>query len=80
MGIARPLLLALRLSRKRLQFGQDGGEIFRDCWMNVHCALDDRIWRLRIHDIQQNVNDFIASSPKNRSTQNLFCFRIHSRF
>lgn len=37
-----------------------------------------RIRRLRIHDVQQNDNYFIASGPKNRSTQNVFCFRINS--
>ena len=46
----------------------------------MHGALDYRIRRLRIHDVQQNVNYFIASGPKNRRTQNLFCFRINSRF
>ena len=29
---------------------------------------------LRIHDVQQHVNNFIASGPKNRRTQNVFCF------
>ena len=46
----------------------------------MHCALYDRIRRLRIHDVQQNVNYFIASGPKNRSTQNVFCFRINRDF
>ena len=36
--------------------------------------------RLRIHDVQQDVNYFIASGPKNCSAQNLFCFRINSDF
>jgi hypothetical protein len=48
--------------------------------MNVHCALDYRVWSLRVHDIQQNVNDFIAAGPKNRSAQNLFCFRVNTDF
>ena len=46
----------------------------------MHGALYYRIRRLRIHDVQQNVNDFIASGPKNRSTQNVFCFRINRDF
>jgi len=65
---------------KGLQFGQDGGEIFRNCRVNMHCALDYRVRRLRIHEVQQNVNYFIASGAKNRSTQNLFCFRINGDF
>jgi tyrosine-protein phosphatase YwqE len=48
--------------------------------MNVHCALDDRVRRLRIHHVQQNVNHFIASDSENRSTQNLFCFCIGADF
>ena len=46
----------------------------------MHGALDYRIWRLRIHDVQQDLNYFIASGPKNRGAQNLFGFRIDSRF
>src|SRR5262249_10722156 len=66
--------------RKGFQFGQDGGEIFRNRRMNMHCALYYGIrWR-RIHDVQQNMDHFIASSPKNRSAQNLFCFRINRDF
>ena len=48
--------------------------------MNVHCALDDRVRRLCIHHVQQNVNHFIASDAKNRSTQNLFRFCIDADF
>ena len=65
---------------KRLQLGQDGGEIFRHCRMDVHGAPYHRIRGLRIHDVQQDVNYFIASGSKNCSTQNLFCFRINSDF
>ena len=46
----------------------------------MHCELYYRIRRLRIHDVQQDVNYFIASGPKNRSTQNLFCFPINTDF
>src|SRR5947208_2175403 len=60
------------LLRKGFEFGQDGGEIFRDRRMNMHGALDYRIRRLRIHDVQQDLNDFIASGPKNRSPQKVF--------
>src|SRR5712671_1613600 len=45
------------LLHKGFQLGQDGGEKFRDRRMNMHGALHDRIWRLRIHDVQQNLND-----------------------
>src|SRR5215831_7035583 len=54
------------LLRQRFQFGQYGREIFRNCRMNMHCTLYDRIWSLRVHDIQQNMNYFISSGPKNR--------------
>ena len=56
------------LLSKGFQFGQDGGEKFRNRRMNMHCALYYRIRRLRIHDIQQNLNYFIAPGPQNRST------------
>jgi hypothetical protein len=56
------------LLRKRPQFGKDDRQIFRHRRMNVHGALDDRIRRLRIHHVQQNVNYFIASDFKNRCT------------
>ena len=46
----------------------------------MHCTLDDRVRSLRVHDIQQNMNDFIASDSKDRSAQNLFCFRIDADF
>ena len=68
------------LSRKSLQFGQDGGEIFRHRRMNMHSALDHRVRRLCIHDVQQGMNYFITSGPENGSTQNLFCFRINTDF
>ena len=54
--------------------------IFCNRRMNMHCALHYRIRRLRIHDVQQNVNYFIASDAKNRSTHNVFCFRINRDF
>ena len=44
----------------------------------MHCPLYDRVWSLRVHDIQQDMNDFIASDSKNRSPQNLFCLRINT--
>src|SRR5215470_16971523 len=51
---------------KGFQFGQDGGEIFGNRRMNMHCALYYGIRCLRIHDVQENVVHFIASRPKNR--------------
>ena len=65
---------------KGFQFGQDGGEKFCNRRMNMHGTLHYCIRRLCIHDVQQGVNDFIASGPKNRSTQNVLCFRINRDF
>src|SRR5579863_945286 len=48
--------------------------------MNVHGALNDGVGRLRIHDVEQNVNYFIATNSKDRSSQNLFRFRIDADF
>src|SRR5271163_2176202 len=48
--------------------------------MNMHCALDDCVRRLRIHHVEHSVDHFIASDSKNRSTQNLFRFCIDADF
>ena len=53
---------------KGFQFRQNGGEKFRNRRMNMHRALYNRIRRLRIHDVQQNLDYFIASDAKDRST------------
>src|SRR5438552_9665919 len=60
------------------QFGHYSWQIFSNRGMNVHRALDHRVRRLRVHDVQQNVDDFIAANPENRRTQNLFCLSIHA--
>ena len=81
LGLPRPSAWrGSSLLRKRHEFGEDDRQIFRDRRMNVHGALDDRVWRLCIHDVQQNVNHFIASDSKNRGPQNLFCFSHRRRF
>ena len=74
------ILVVCRRLRDGFQFGQDDGEKFCNRWMDMHCALDERIRRLRIHDVQQNVNHFIPSGPENRRTQYLFCVRIDQNF
>src|SRR5580658_4621990 len=56
---------------KGSQFGQGGGEKIRNRRMNTHCALYHRIGSLRGHEVQPDLNQFIASGPKNRSPQNL---------
>jgi hypothetical protein len=60
MGFAMFLPFAFCSLRKGFEFGQNGGEKFRNRRMNMHCALYYRIRRLRIHDVQQNVNYFIV--------------------
>jgi len=46
----------------------------------MHGSLDDRVWRLRIHYVKQNVDHFVASGAQDHGTQNLFGFRIYSDF
>lgn len=48
--------------------------------MNMHRALYDCVRRLCIHEIQQDLNDFITGGAKNRGTQNLFRCRIDRDF
>src|ERR1700704_5239116 len=45
MAVFCGALMVGYLLRKGFEFGQDGGEIFRDRRMNMHGALDDRIRR-----------------------------------
>src|SRR5262245_54329881 len=40
--------------------------------MNVHCTLYHRICCFGIHHVEQHVNHFIASCPKDGSTENQF--------
>ena len=88
-GIGDTLVLGLRraparrgssLLCKRQELSEDNGQIFRDRRMNVHGPLDDRVRRPRVHDVQQNVNYFIASDSKNRGSQNLLRFCIDADF
>jgi len=74
------ILVVCRRLRDGFQFGQDDGEKFCNRWMDMHCALDERIRRLRIHDVQQHVNHFIASCPENRRTQYVLCLGIDRDF
>lgn len=74
------ILVVCRRLRDGFQFGQDDGEKFCNRWMDMHCALDERIRRLRIHDVQQHVNHFIPSGPKDRRTQYVLCLRIDRDF
>ena len=66
--------------RERLQFVEDNRKIFRDRRMNVHRALNHGVRSLRVHRVQQNVNNFVASDSENCGTQNLFCFRVDADF
>ena len=65
---------------ERLKLRQDRWKIFRNGWMNMHCALDSGVGRFGIHHVQQNVDYFITASPKDSCTQYLFCFRINCNF
>ena len=79
MGLAM-FLYAFCSLLNGFQFQQTGGEKFRNRRMNMHCVLYNRIRRLRKHDVQQSLNDFIASGPENRSTEDLFGVRIDRDF
>lgn len=57
---------------ERLELGQDSRQKFGYRRMDMHGTLYGRIGCFCIHHIQQNVYDFIASSTKDRRTENLF--------
>src|SRR5262245_6878095 len=60
-----------RRSPQRHEILQHGRNEFRDRWVNVHRAPQDRGRRLGIHDIENAVNDLVARNSEQRRTENL---------
>ena len=46
----------------------------------AHGALNHRVWRVGVHDVEDRVNYFIALDPQERRSKDLFRFRIHQNF
>src|SRR5215468_5685801 len=77
--IATPLADWSR-SLQRLQLAEHGRDQFCDSRMNVHGALNHRVWRLGVHHVQEGMNYLIALDPQERRSKNLFRFGIHQNF
>src|SRR5215470_4723784 len=67
-------------SLQRLQLAEHGRDQFCDSRMNVHGALNHRVWRLGVHHVQEGVNYLIALDPQERRSKDLFRFGIHQNF
>src|SRR5882724_4714933 len=48
--------------------------------MNVHGALNHRVWRVGVHHIEDRMNYLIALDPQERRSKELFRFGIHQNF
>src|SRR5207247_4996229 len=48
--------------------------------MNVHSALNHRIWRVGVHHVEDRMNYLIALDPQKRRAKDLFRFSVHQNF
>src|SRR5215467_1410876 len=48
--------------------------------MNVHGALNHSVWRLRVHHVENRMNDFIALDSQKRRSDDLFRFGVYQNF
>jgi hypothetical protein len=48
--------------------------------MNVHGALNHRVWRVGVHYVEDRMNYLIALDPQERRSKDLFRFGIHQNF
>src|SRR6266487_2561545 len=50
----------IRSSLQWHEIAQHGRDELRDRRVDVHCPLHDRVWRFRIHDVEDAVNDLVS--------------------
>ena len=67
-------------SLQRLQLTEHGRDQFCDSRMNVHGALNHRVWRVGVHHVEDRMNYLIALDPQKRRSKDLFRFGIHQNF
>src|SRR5262245_61562487 len=68
-GSALCALVVPRLGWQRCKVLQESGDEFRNCRVDVNGALDDRVWRFRVHDIEHGVDHLVASRTQKRRTE-----------
>ena len=57
---------------QRLQLTENGRDQFCDRRMNVHGALNHRVWRVGVHDVEDGMNYLVALDPQERRSKDLF--------
>src|SRR5438552_12993163 len=63
-----------------LQLTEHGRDQFCDSRMNVHGALNHRVWRIGVHHVEDGMNYLIALDPEERRSKDLFRFGVHQNF
>src|SRR5947208_1882255 len=63
-----------------LQLTEHGRDQFSDSRMNVHGALNHRVWRVGIHHVEDRMNYLIALDPQERRSKELFRVGIDQNF
>src|SRR6266581_7720993 len=48
--------------------------------MNVHGALNHRVWRVGVHHVEDRMNYLIALDPQERRSKDLLRFGVHQNF
>ena len=66
-------------SRQRPEVTQHRRDELGDRRMNVHGPLQNGVWRLGIHDVQDAVNRLVAARTENRRAQDLLTLRVDQR-
>jgi hypothetical protein len=64
-------------TRHGFQFSENGWQQFSNGGMNMHGALHHRVLRLRIHQVQNTMDYFVAARAKDRSSQYLLAVAVH---
>src|SRR5262249_39717561 len=67
-------------SLQRLQLAEHGGDQFCDSGMNVHGALNHRVWRVGVHHVEERMNDLVALDSQKRRAKDFFGFGVHQNF
>ncbi len=61
---------------KRLEIAEHCRDQLRHCRMNVDRPLDDRVGRVRVHDVEHGVNNFVAADAEDRCAEDLLTLSI----
>jgi len=79
-SLGPPRVLFGQGSLKWLEISQHRGDQFRHGGVNVHGPLDHRVRCLGVHDIQDGMDDLVASDAEDGCSQDFLRFSIHQNF